>query len=303
MAVYIQIKNLRLLRFISTVLPLKHKLVFLIKKYLVNGKDLAIRYFNNWFICTSVNDINRITVSEIILEGANSQPEIALIKTLQADLPTGMVMVDIGGNIGTFFCQFLHKCEHVYVFEPIPRLNTVIKKSIAFNKADKIKVIEKAVGDKPGVVTMPDNNNSSIGGTDTRQEMLEIPITTLDDELRDLRKIDFMKIDVEGYELNVLDGARDIILKHRPVILVEVHPIYLEAYKQDPLMVISFFRENNYSIKYYSFLVEQRMHRFGRIFSRWLGNKGRQFKNEQEFLEDVSKEPRLASYHFYCEPI
>ena len=100
----------------------------------------------------------------------------------------------------------------------------------------------------------------------------------------------------------LLTGAKNIIVKHRPVILVEVHPIYLEGYKQSPSEIVSFFRENNYSIKYYSFLVEQRMPRIERIFSRWFGNRGHQFKDEQEFLEDVLKQPRLSSYHFYCEP-
>jgi len=43
-------------------------------------------------------------------------------------------MLDIGGNIGTFTSQFLHKASRIYVFEPIPRLYRVIEESLSYNK-------------------------------------------------------------------------------------------------------------------------------------------------------------------------
>ena len=299
---YTTIKNLRLLRFISRLFPLKHKLAFLIKDYLNDGTELAIRYYKNWYVCTTVNKINRSTIEEVILSGTYSQPEVSLIKHLRNELPDNMVFIDIGGNIGTFMCQFVDKCDQVFVFEPIPRLNSVIKRSVEHNKSNKVTVIEKAAGDRHSIVKMLDNNNSSIVDSGASGDVLDIPVTTLDDELGAIEKIDFIKIDVEGYEVSVLNGARKIIEKHRPAILVEVHPMYLEQYGQQHADVIHFFEEQKYAISYYSFLEELRMPRWERIFSRWWGNKGIKFSTKEDFLNDIYKQPRLSSYHFYCEP-
>lgn len=303
MHAYSTIKNLNALRLCSKVFPLKHKLSFLIKKYLNDGSGLAIRYYNNWHVCTVVNAMNRSTIEEVILEGTASQPELALIKKMRNALPDKMVMIDVGGNIGTFLGQFVDKCDTIFAFEPIPRLNQVIKESIEYNKDKKVKLIAKAVGDAPSVVKMFDNNNSSIVSEGGQEAVLEIEVITLDSELTELKRIDFIKIDVEGYELNVLNGAKKIIEKHRPAILVEVHPVYLANYNQHHTDVISFFEKNNYKITYYSFLEEWRMPRWKRIISRWGGNKGVHFAGKQDFLNDVDKEPKLTSYHFYCEPL
>jgi FkbM family methyltransferase len=302
MTEYRTIKNLPLLRLTARVFPLKHKLNFLVKKYLADNSRLAIRYSGKWHICTTVTNLNRSTMEEVILEGTFSQPEIALIRKLRKELPGNMSLVDVGGNIGSFFCQFLDKCQSVTVFEPIPRLNAVIRNSISYNREKKVTLVEKAAGDAPGTVKMLDNNNSTVVNGHTSEQIIAIQVTTLDHELKGLSKIDFIKIDVEGYEMRVLNGARELIARHRPIFLVEVHPMYLEGFGQHHTDLIRFFEELGYRITYYSFLIEQRMPRSTRILSRWLGNKGIKFAGKEEYMKDVLTEPRLSSYHFYCEP-
>jgi len=299
---YIKVKNIKLLRFISKVFPLKHKLHFLIKGYLKPGTPLAIGYYKDLSICTTVNEENQSTVEDIILRGPDGQPEAALLRKLRNTLPDDMVFVDVGGNVGTFLWQFTDKCKEVFVFEPIPRLNNVIKSSIEYNHDTKVRLIGKAVGDQPGKVQMLDNNNSSVVGTDNKSPILDITVTTLDEELSRLNKIDFIKIDVEGYELRVLNGAKKVINQHRPVMLVELHPMYIENYGQHHTGVIEYLEALRYKISYFSFLEEERMHRIERIFSRWNGNQGVAFDSKEDFLKDIYKEPRLGTYHLYCEP-
>lgn len=302
MNAYTKIKNLNLVRFISRVFPLKHRLNFLVKGYLQNGKQLAIGYYKGTYICTTVNDENRSTVEDVILRGADGQPEAALIKKIRKQLPMNMVFVDVGGNIGTFLWQFTFKCRQAFVFEPIPRLNNVIKNSAEYNRDKKVTLITKAVGDAPGNVRMLDNNNSSVVSKDNNAAVLDITVTTLDNELLQLDRIDFIKVDVEGYEMRVLNGAVKLIEKFRPAMLVEVHPMYLENYGQSHTDVIDFFEKNNYSIRYFSFLNELRKPKWQRIFSRWQGNPGVEFASKEYFLNDIYTEPRLGTYHIYCEP-
>ncbi|CAN5895042.1 hypothetical protein BH11BAC4_BH11BAC4_01090 [soil metagenome] len=302
MAQYRTIKNLPALRFISRVFPLKHKLNFLVKKYLETGSELAINYDNGQSICITVNDNNRSTVEDVILRGVDGQPEALLVKRLKKELPSNMNFIDVGGNIGTFLWQFTNKCAEAYVFEPIPKLNNVIARSIEYNKDHKVKLIAKAAGDEPTVVKMLDNNNSSIVSGNVAEDVIDIPVTTLDIEFASINKVDFIKIDVEGYEVSVLNGAVKLIDKHRPVMLIEVHPIYLANYNQSQLDVIDFLEAHKYKIRYYSFLEELRMPKWKRILSRWQGNKGIEFATKDDFIKDINKEPRITSYHFYCEP-
>jgi len=302
MAQYRTISNLPALRFIRRIFPLKHKLNFLVKKYLEAGSELAISYYKGNSICLTVNDNNRSTVEDVILRGVEGQPEALLVKKLRTSLPSNMKFIDVGGNIGTFFWQFTDKCTEVYVFEPIPKLNNVIARSISYNNDKKVKLIAKAVGDQPAVVKMLDNNNSNIVSGSVAEDMIDIPVTTLDIEFASCNKVDFIKIDVEGYEVSVLNGAVKLIDRHRPVMLVEVHPIYLANYNQSHLDVINFLEAHHYKIRYYSFLEELRMPRWKRILSRWQGNKGIEFATKEHFIADINKEPRITSYHFYCEP-
>ena len=302
MAQYRTISNLPALRFISRIFPLKHKLNFLVEKYLGTGNELAIDYFNGQSICLIVNDSNRSTVEDVILRGVEGQPEALLVKKLRNELPFNMNFIDVGGNIGTFLWQFTDKCAEAYVFEPIPKLNNVIARSIEYNNDRKVKLIAKAVGDQPSVVKMLDNNNSSIVSGNITEAVIDIPVTTLDIEFPSISKVDFIKIDVEGYEVSVLKGAVKLIDQHRPIILVEVHPIYLANYNQSHLDVISFLETHRYNIRYYSFLEELRMTKWKRILSRWQGNKGIEFATKADFIKDINKEPRITSYHFYCEP-
>lgn len=302
MSQFIRVSNINLYRTLAFLLPLKAKWQFLIRKYLADGTALAIPYFNNWYICTTASPINQSTLTSIILEGTHSQPEQALMQELRKTLPDQMVMIDVGGNIGTFTSQFIDKCSDVYIFEPIPRLNKVIRDSIAYNQDKKIRLIEKAVGDVPGTVQMLDNNNSSVVNGQTDEDILHIQVTTLDQELAALPKIDFIKIDVEGYENHVLRGARAIVQQHKPRLLIEVHPMFLENFKEDIHDILKWLDQYGYRCTYHSFLVEQRMPRWKRILSRWKGDPGETFATREAFLKDTLQSPRLLSYHIYGEP-
>lgn len=298
---YSEIKYLKLIRTIAMIFPLKRKLNFLISQYLINGKKLNIPFSKGWNIFITVTAGNHSTISNLILEGSNSQPEGMLLKRLQNELPDNLTMIDVGGNIGSFFCQFINKCKKVYVFEPIPSLHKVIQESISDNECNKVSLITKAVGDKPGHVKMLDNNNSNVVTTEYADDsIIDITITTLDNEFHMSEKIDFIKIDVEGYECHVLEGAENVIQKHKPFLLIEVHPGFIQNYNRHHIEIINFLERYHYTIEYFSFLEEERLPKWKRIIQRWSGNKGVQFQNKDEFLKDVELEPKLMSYHLYC---
>ena len=137
-------------------------------------------------------------------------------------------IVDAGANIGNhvlFFCSQM-KAKKVYCFEPNHYTSSVLAKNVELNDLDKIVEIHKsALGEKKGQGIQQGFSLSNTGmnriasGGDT-MEGNTAEIVCLDDF--NYAKIDFIKIDVEGFELSVLKGAEKTILRTHPVIMIEV---------------------------------------------------------------------------------
>lgn len=301
MSKVLPVKNINSLRLIARLFPIKYKLNNLIGKYLESQKALAIPYIKNYYIVIKPNLVASSTISNLMFEGVNYLPEYKLLKKIVIKIPKDYVYVDVGANIGTMIWQLADRCGHIYAFEPMPKLNTIIKDSAVYNKFDKLTLYNTAVGSKAGKVQMVDNDNSSVLSGASVTDGITIEVTTLDTELKSINKIDFIKIDVEGFEWEVLKGAVDTIQKHKPALLVELHPIFLKNYGLDFRSVISFLEDHNYKISYYSFLEETRMGRVARLLSRYLPNRGRHFGTKEEFIKDVETLPAKLSYHLYCE--
>ncbi len=300
---YVRIRNLKIIRLFSRLFPLKNKLNLLVPANVKQGSKIAIAYFNSWFICFDVTPKNLITIQELILMGARSIPEFFLIKKIKKILPDNIVMIDVGGNSGGIFSLFLDKSKLIYVFEPIPSLYKTIENSILVNNEKKVVLIKKALGNSNEFVSMLDNNNSSVVNGATNAEVLTVEMSALDIELKSLQKIDFIKIDVEGFELFVLEGSQKILKEKRPFLLLELHPFFIQNFDKNYTDVINFIENCNYKIEYYSFLNELRMPKYRRIFERWKGNKGKQFDSKNDFIKDLDNEVKLSSYHLFCIPL
>lgn len=147
--------------------------------------------------------------------------EILLLPKL---LSKGGVAVDVGANIGLYSYVLSKICDTVEAFEPVPNNFRVLQNYNARN----INVYEAALSSKSGtsVLNIPIENNIEIYGLAslstqfTKQKELKVTTKRLDDyNFTDVR---FIKIDVEGHELDVIRGTKDTIEKWRPIIQVEI---------------------------------------------------------------------------------
>lgn len=168
------------------------------------------------------------------------------IAFLRSKLAPGHTFVDVGGNIGLFSLvasQTVGPSGHVVSIEPLPYNAGLFRKSIAENSfASNISLHETLVGDAPRddmflAYQSLDAGAGNSGGSYivTGDEPLphfmqkvNIPLTTLDTILRSERRVDFIKIDVEGAEILAMRGAAETLKKHRPTIMSEVHTSQLE---------------------------------------------------------------------------
>ncbi len=153
-------------------------------------------------------------------------------------LSSGSVFVDIGANIGWYSLKaskIVGEKGRVIAFEP--RLSTFLhlKKSIDLNGFKNIEVHNTALSNIPGEGTLEWNTSINNPGSSrlVRQSQQSfssqnVTVSTLDQILDTGREIDFVKIDVEGAEPLVFQGAASTLKRTKPMILSEISPEYLK---------------------------------------------------------------------------
>jgi FkbM family methyltransferase len=139
----------------------------------------------------------------------------------------GDVAVDVGAHIGAHTVPLAHAVTSrgaVVAFEPQRILFQCLCANVALNGLDNVRTRHAAVGRRPGRVRVPQIDYAAGGnfgglGLTNRQGGEQVELTTLDS--LGLTACNFVKIDVEGMESQVIDGAGALIGRFRPVLYVE----------------------------------------------------------------------------------
>ncbi len=157
---------------------------------------------------------------------------------VQAFLPKGGVLLDVGANMGYFSliaAQFDSLCKVIAV-EPSSRDYKRLVQNIELNSlSDRVKSVMIAVGDRLGkknIQIAPEERNglNTLGAGFAykgieKEAVEEVNVTTIDSIVNGegLDRVDVIKLDIEGSEVRALEGARDTINSYRPVIIVGVN--------------------------------------------------------------------------------
>lgn len=154
---------------------------------------------------------------------------------VRAVLKAGSVAIDIGASLGEWavpLARAVGPDGRLFAFEPQPLAARALEATLRINNLRQASVIEAAVSDRVGVqhLAVPDVTSSavdtgrahigSIKPGETASSVRSVTLDTFIDEAR-LDRLDLVKIDVEGCERAVLDGARSTITRLRPVIVME----------------------------------------------------------------------------------
>lgn len=141
------------------------------------------------------------------------------------------VAVDIGAHVGLWSREFTEKFGHVIAFEPVQEHRDCYVKNVP---KENYTLHPVALGEKDGTVRMKTSAHST-GGTHVDPELSgDIPMRTLDSF--EIPKIDFMKLDCEAYEIYVLRGAKETLLRCKPVVCIEQKN---QAYYGNPRYIAS----------------------------------------------------------------
>jgi FkbM family methyltransferase len=176
--------------------------------------------------------------NEIAINGMYELDELEgvfeLLKGFKSEFMHGTAC-DVGANIGNHSRYFANKFNKVVAFEPNPLITDVLKFNTKF--FPNISVFEYAIGNYEGT-TKIFGNKLNIGGfsalpsrivsnqeyADNNFDSSSIRVISLDSMQEHLPNLQFIKIDVEGFEMQVIESAAQIILKFRPTIAFEQWP-------------------------------------------------------------------------------
>ena len=159
--------------------------------------------------------------------GGYELKEVALINDLLKSM-SNAIAFDIGANLGGHALPMATNAVEVHAFEPFGPLADKIEERANSLIASKIKVHRFGLGDcaenKPYYLDKNSNNSGtgSFIAEHANAPQIETLSIRLGDEWANGLRVDFIKIDVEGYEAPALSGLKETLVKNEPIIMMEV---------------------------------------------------------------------------------
>ena len=213
-------------------------------------------------------DVNQYKL-EVIPGDLGISSELIMFKTheplttklLSKELKKGMTCLDVGGNIGYYTLlesNIVGNDGKVIAIEPSPPNFKHLKKNLSIQDTKNVDAYNFAAGDVDGEVnflvyresngsfTIPDGETTDLPG-----ELIKVPAKRMDTFLNELNieHVDFVRMDVEGYEHHIIEGMKNIIKNSKPMFQIEVHVTLLG--KEGTKKFLKEFQDYGYEAKYY----------------------------------------------------
>jgi FkbM family methyltransferase len=145
-----------------------------------------------------------------------------------------MTVYDVGANIGFFSllaARLVGPSGHVISFEADPEVAARLRENLSRNNISQATVEQKAVWSQSGTVSFarvesnisPDRGLGHVSTEDSAAGNITVEAVSLDQFISSHSAPDFVKCDVEGAEVSVFQGARQMLREERPILLVEMH--------------------------------------------------------------------------------
>ena len=147
----------------------------------------------------------------------------------------GETVIDVGANYGDSAIWWsVVKKARVIAFEPLKEVYDILKENVNLNNG-KMDLHNFALGDGGTIKGFTDGNMFMASSTKAQMAFISVTLDEFNVEAADI-----LKIDVEGFELEVLFGAKETIEKYRPKIIIETHSVELRNKCDEFLMALNY---------------------------------------------------------------
>lgn len=175
----------------------------------------------------------------------------------------GSVAIDVGANVGAHtltMARAVGPRGRVLAFEPNPLVREVLVRNLALNGITHVNVFDCALGSQHGSLPLrvPKRDSeefsnmglASLVALETPHDLVTVDIRTLDDVLESegVARVDVIKIDVQGYEMETLRGMRECLARHRPAVVFEYDAWAWRQALVDPKEAFELFRAAGYEL-------------------------------------------------------
>jgi FkbM family methyltransferase len=182
-------------------------------------------------------------------DDAHHNGELVLLESV---LKSGMRVIDAGAHSGistAAMAKMVGENGHVYAFEPVPEYFSLLRKNMHRNRIGNISMLNLALSDKGGYVPFYKHGEGSGVTAFEHAEKTMVYATTVSDFIKIHDTVlDFINLDCEGSEMNVLRGAKPLLIKMKPGIFCEVHRDNMKALSQSVNDIVDFLRGIGYSV-------------------------------------------------------
>jgi FkbM family methyltransferase len=171
------------------------------------------------------------------------------------------VVVDVGAHAGQFTKLFARLAPRgrVYALEPSAYARSILLRALAFNRLANVTVVAAGLSDRPGAAVLhtPLKRSTALGfgvahlgaagGTGDIDQTIEL--VTLDDlaAREDFGRLDFIKADIEGWELRALKGGEATVRRFRPALYLEVDEALMVRAGDTPQDLFRWLMDLNYA--------------------------------------------------------
>jgi FkbM family methyltransferase len=180
-------------------------------------------------------------------------------------IPAQANIIDVGAHAGQFSKLFSDMVPngHIYAFEPARYTRSILSCVKTLHRLNNVTIVPLGLGDNTDELTLniPIKTSGSLGyglshigetkddnNRPTYQET--ISLITLDNYIADqnISHVDFIKADIEGWELRMLTGAKNTLIQHKPTLFLEINDLFLSRAGDSAQDMLAFLKKHNYNI-------------------------------------------------------
>jgi FkbM family methyltransferase len=211
-------------------------------------------------MCLAIDD--KGVSRDLIIRGMRERMETRMIQKV---LSPGMVVIDVGSNIGYYAlieARAVFEKGHVYAIEPEPNNVKLLRQNVELNGYKHVDVFQAGISDETGIAKMYVSEHSNLHNllrplhAKNNNSVIEIKVYRLDDFVEENRidpeSVSLIRMDIEGYEVKALTGMIETMRKAKMLkLFIEFHPQYIkniEGYSLESTMEM--LAELGFKIRY-----------------------------------------------------